>query len=162
MDSKNIEALKQWPPTNIKSFLGLVGYYRRFVEGFLSIASPLTRLTQKMVKIQRSDDCEKSFAELKTRLTTTTVLTLPEGSNGYAIYCDASTVCLGCVLMQRDKVISYASRKLKVHEKNCLTHDLELVAAVFALNIWRHYLYGVHVVCSPIIRAFSMCSPRKS
>ena len=82
---------------------------------------------------------------MKTRLTTTLVLTLPEGSDGYVIYCDASRVGLGCVLMQRDKVISYASRKLKVHEKNYPTHDLELAAVVFALKIWRHYLYGVHV-----------------
>ena len=99
MDSKNIEALKQWPPTNIKSFLGLVGYYRRFVEGFLSIASPLTKLTQKMVKFQWSYDCEKSFTKLKTRLTITPVSTLPESLDGYVIYCDASRVGLGCVLM---------------------------------------------------------------
>ena len=98
-----------------------------------------------MVKFQWSDDCEKSFEELKTRLTTAPVMTLPEGSDGYVIYCDASRVGLGCVLMQRDKVISYASRKLKVHEKNYPTHDLELAAVVFALKIWRHYLYGVHV-----------------
>ena len=72
-------------------------------------------------------------------------MTLLEGSDSYVIYYDASRVGLGCVLMQRDKVISYASRKLKVHEKNYPTHDLELAAMVFALNIWRHYLYGVHV-----------------
>ena len=96
--------MKQWPrPTSatyFKSFLCLAGYYRRFVEGFSSIVSPLTRLTQKMVKFQWSDDCEKSFAKLKTRLTTTPVLTLPEGSDGYVIYCDASKVGLGCVVMQ--------------------------------------------------------------
>ncbi|KAH0644897.1 hypothetical protein KY284_032781 [Solanum tuberosum] len=106
-----------------QSFLGLEGYYRRFVEGFSTIASPLTRLTQKKVKFQWSDDCEKSFAKLKTRWTTTPVLTLPEGSDGFVIYCDAS----------------------RVHEKNYPTHDLELAAVVFALKIWRHYLYGVHV-----------------
>ena len=115
------------------------------MEGFLSIASPLTRLTHKMVKFQWSDDCDKSFAELKTRLTRTSVLTLPEGSDGYVIYCDASRVVLGCVLMQRDKVISYASRNLKVYEKNYPTHDLEFAAVVFEHKIWRHYLYGVHV-----------------
>ena len=82
---------------------------------------------------------------MKTRLTTYPVLTLPEGSDGYVIYCDASRVGLGCVLMQRGKVIAYASRQLKVHEKNYPTHDLELAAVVFALKIWRHYLYGVHV-----------------
>ncbi|WMV32714.1 hypothetical protein MTR67_026099 [Solanum verrucosum] len=87
----------------IRSFLGLAGYYRRFVEGFSSIASPLTKLTQKKVKFQWSDDCEKIFAELKTRLTTTPILTLPEGSDGYVIYCDASRIGLGCVLMQRDQ-----------------------------------------------------------
>ena len=109
VDSQKIEAVKQWPrptsATNIRSFLGLAGYYRRFVEGFSSIASPLTKLTLKKVKFQWSDDYEKSFAELKTRLTITPVLTLQEGSDGYVIYCDASRVGLGCVLMQRGKVI---------------------------------------------------------
>ena len=108
------------------------------MEGFLSIASPLTRLTQNMVKFQLSDYCEKSFAELKTIFTTALVLTLPDGSDGYVIYCHASRVGLGCVLMQRDKVISYASRKLKVHERDYQTHDLDLVAVVFALKIRRH------------------------
>ena len=114
------------------------------MEGFSSIASPLTRLTHNMVMFQWSDDCEKSFAELKTRLTIAHVLTL-EGSNGYVIYCVASRVCLGCVFMQQDKVIVYASRHLKVHEKNYPTHDLELAAVMFAIKIWRHYMYGVHV-----------------
>ena len=98
-----------------------------------------------MVKFQWSDDCEKSFAELKTRVTKAPVLTLPDGSDGYLIYCDAFKVDLGCVLIQRDKVIAYASRKLKVHEKKHPTHDLDLAAMVFSLKIWRHYLYGVHV-----------------
>ena len=94
-------------------------------------------------------------------MTTTPVLTLPEDSDGYVIYCDASRVGLNCVLMQRDKVISYSSRKLKVHEKNYPTHDFDLAVVVFALKIWRHYLYGVHVDVF-IDHNFSMCSPRKS
>ena len=98
-----------------------------------------------MVKFQWSNDCEKSFTELKTRLTTTPVLNVPEGSDGYVIYCDASRIGLGCLFIQRDKVISYASRKLKLHDKNYPTHDLEHAAVVCALMIWRHYLYGVHV-----------------
>ncbi|KAH0650243.1 hypothetical protein KY284_030155 [Solanum tuberosum] len=149
VDSQKIKVVKKWPRptslTDIRSFLGLAGYYRRFVEGFSSIASPLTKLTQKKVKFQWSDDCERSFAELKTRLTTSLVLTLPEGLDGYMIYCDASRVGLGCVFIQRGKVISYGFKQLKVHEKNYPTHDLELAIVVFALKIWRHYLYGVHV-----------------
>ena len=92
-----------------------------------------------MVNFQGLDDCEKSFAELKTRLNTNHVLTLLEGSDGYVIYCDASRVGLSCVLMQRDKVIVYASRQLEVNEKNYPTHDLELAVVVFALKIWIHY-----------------------
>ena len=149
VDSQKIEAVKPLTgptsATDSRIFLGLESYYRRFVEVFSSIASPLTRLTMKMVKFQWLDDCEKSFAELKTRLTTTPVLTLPEGSDGYVIYCDASKVGVCCVLIQRDKVIEHASRHLKVHEKNYPTHHLELVVVVFALKISRHYLYGVHV-----------------
>ena len=82
---------------------------------------------------------------MKTRLTSAPVLTLPDGVDGFLVYCDASRVGLGCVLIQKGKVIAYASRQLKPHEKNYLTHDPELAAVVFALKIWRHYLYGVHV-----------------
>ena len=109
------------------------------------MASPLTRLTQKMVKFQLLDDCEKRFAVLKTRLTTTPIVTLPEGLNGYVIYYYPSRVGLRCVLMWQCKVIAYASRQLKVRENNYPTHDIELAVVVFVLKIWRHYLYGVHV-----------------
>ena len=147
VDSQNIEVVKQWSrptsTTDIRSFLGLVGFYRMFVEGFLSIASPLTSLTQKMVKFQCSDDCEKNITELKTRFTTSPYLTLQKGSEGYVIYCHAYRVDLGCVLMQHSKVIVYASRQLKVHEKNYTTHNLKLPEVVFALKFRRHYLYGV-------------------
>ena len=73
------------------------------------------------------------------------MLTLPEGTKDFIVYCDASRVGLGFVLMQHGKVVAYASRQLKVHERNYPIHDLELAAVVFALKIWRHYLYGVHV-----------------
>nr|XP_009803207.1 PREDICTED: uncharacterized protein LOC104248608 [Nicotiana sylvestris] len=149
VDSQKIEVVKNWPrPTfvsDIRSLLGLAGYYRHFVEGFSSISSPLTRLTHKKVKFQWSDTCEKSFEELKKRLTSALVLTLPEGIEGFVVYCDVSGIGLGCVLMQHGKVIAYASRQLKTHEKNYPTHDLELAAVVFALKIWRHYSYRVHV-----------------
>ena len=149
VDSQKIDAVRNWPrpttPTEIRSFLGLAGYYRRFVQGFSSIAAPLTKLTQKKAKFEWSSKCEESFQKLKTLLTSAPVLTLPEGPDGFVVYCDASRVGLGCVLMQHGKVVAYASRQLKVHEKNYPAHDLELAAVVFALKIWRHYLYGVHV-----------------
>ncbi|MCF6774909.1 hypothetical protein L3H44_10990, partial [Corynebacterium sp. MC-12] len=149
VDSQKIEAVKDWPrpttPTEVRSFLGLAGYYRRFVEGFSSISAPLTKLTHKATKFQWNDACERSFQELKDKLTSALVLVLPEGTEGYAVYCDASGVGLGCVLTQHGRVIAYASRQLRPHEKNYPTHDLELAAVVFALKIWRHYLYGVHV-----------------
>ncbi|KAL5575189.1 hypothetical protein UlMin_016888 [Ulmus minor] len=147
VDPGKIEAIKNWPTlTNVKevrSFLGLAGYYRRFVEGFSKIASPLTQLTRKNVKFQWSDEREQSFQELKKRLITAPILTIPDGNEGMVVYSDASKMGLGCVLMQHGKVIAYASRQLKDYEKNYPTHDLELAAVVFALNIWRHYLYGV-------------------
>ncbi|XP_070040931.1 uncharacterized protein [Nicotiana tomentosiformis] len=139
VDPQKIEAVKSWPrpttPTEIRSFLGLVSYYQWFVEGFSTLASPLTKLTQRAMKFQWSDACERSFQELKARLTTTPVLTLPTGSDGFVVYCDASRVGLDYVLMQKGKVIAYASRQLKIHEKNYLTHDLELAGGICFENL---------------------------
>ncbi|KAH0784229.1 hypothetical protein KY290_003827 [Solanum tuberosum] len=161
VDPKKTDAVKSWPrplnPSDIRSFLGLVGYYRRFVEGFSSIASPLTALTQYKSKFEWSESCEKSFQLFKDKLTSAPVLTLPEGTKGFVVYCDASRVGLGCVLMQHGKVIAYASRQLKVHEKNYPTHDLELAAVVFALKIWRHYLYGGTCGCVYRPQESSIC-----
>nr|XP_011463549.1 PREDICTED: uncharacterized protein LOC105351289 [Fragaria vesca subsp. vesca] len=106
------------------------------------IASSLTKLTKKDAKFVWTDECEKVFEELKTRLTTAPVLVIPISGVGYVVYSDASHRGLGCVLMQLGGVVAYGSRQLKVHEKNYPTHDLELAAVVFALKIWRHYLYG--------------------
>ncbi|GJX09016.1 putative nucleotidyltransferase, ribonuclease H [Tanacetum coccineum] len=123
VDPSKIEAVKNWKaprtPMEVRSFLGLAGYYRRFIKNFSKIAKSLTILTQK---------------------------TLPDGPKDFVVYCDASGIGLGCVLMQRGKVITYASRQLKIHEKNYTTHDLELGAVVFALKIERHYLYGTKSV----------------
>ena len=83
-----------------------------------------------------SDVCESSFKELKERLTIASVLALPNGTDGYVVYCDASRVGLGCVLMQNNQVIAYALRQLKKHEQNYPTHNLELAAIIFALKIW--------------------------
>ncbi|GJX17949.1 putative reverse transcriptase domain-containing protein [Tanacetum coccineum] len=125
VDPAKIESIKDWAspktPTEIRQFLGLAGYYRRFIEGFLKIAKSMAKLTQKGVKFDW-------------------------GSEDFVVYCDASHKGLGAVLMQREKVIAYASRQLKIHEKNYTTHDLELGSVVFALKIWRHYLYGTKCI----------------
>ncbi|GJV26949.1 putative reverse transcriptase domain-containing protein [Tanacetum coccineum] len=146
VDPAKIESIKDWAspksPTEIHQFLGLAGYYRRFIEGFSKIAKPMTKLTQKKVKFVWGDKQEATFQLLKQKLCSAPILALPEGSEDFVVYCDASIKGLGTVLMQREKVIAYASRQLKIHEKNYRTHDLELGAVVFALKIWRHYLYG--------------------
>ncbi|GJR38616.1 putative nucleotidyltransferase, ribonuclease H [Tanacetum coccineum] len=146
MDPAKVEAITKWPRpttvTEVRSFLGLAGYYRRFVEGFSLLALPLTKLMRKGEKFVWNEEREKSFEELKRRLVSSPILTLPSGTGGYQIYSDASKKGLGCVLMQHGKVIAYASRQLKPYEENYPTHDLELAAVVFALKIWRHYLYG--------------------
>ncbi|WMV18526.1 hypothetical protein MTR67_011911 [Solanum verrucosum] len=128
VDPIKMDAVKSFhrplTPCNIRSVFGLAGYYRMFVERFSSISSFLTALSQKKAKFIWSEACEKNFQELKHRLTFTPVLTLPEGMNGFVVYCDASRVGLGCVLVQKVKVIAYASSKLKIHEKNYPAHDL--------------------------------------
>ncbi|XP_073031195.1 uncharacterized protein [Primulina eburnea] len=140
------DAIQRWPiPTTVswvRSFLGLAGYYRRFISDFSKITLPLSNLTRKTVKFEWSIDCQSGFQELKDKLTTAPVLALPSGSEDFVVYTDASKKGLGAVLMQRGNVIAYASRQLKDYEKNYPTHDLELAAVVFALKIWRHYLYG--------------------
>ncbi|KAL0544333.1 hypothetical protein IC582_019446 [Cucumis melo] len=146
VDPAKIEAVTGWtrPSTvsEVRSFLGLAGYYRRFVENFSRIATPLTQLTRKGVPFVWSKACEDSFQTLKQKLVTAPVLTVPDGSGSFVIYSDASKKGLGCVLMQQGKVVAYVSRQLKSHEQNYPTHDLELAAVVFALKICRHYLYG--------------------
>ncbi|GJR67428.1 putative reverse transcriptase domain-containing protein [Tanacetum coccineum] len=112
----------------------LAGYYRRFIEGFSKIAKPMKKLTQKSVKFNWGEKVEVAFQLLKQKLCSAPILALPEGSENFMVYCDASHKGLGAVLMQREKVIAYASRQLKIHEKNYTTHDLEL-GAVNELNM---------------------------
>ncbi|GKB87963.1 putative reverse transcriptase domain-containing protein [Tanacetum coccineum] len=150
VDPSKIEAVKNWKapttPSEIRSFLGLAGYYRRFIANFSKIAKPLTSLTQKNKKYEWGVEQEEAFQTLKDNLCNAPILSLPDGVEDFVVYCDASNQILGCVLMQRVKVISYASRQLKIHENNYTTQDLELGAVVFALKTWRHYLYGTKSV----------------
>ena len=142
VDPKNIEAILSWkPPTSVhevRSFLGLAGYYRRFVQNFSIIASPLTKLLRKNVKFVWNKECQGSFDELKACLTSASVLTLPVIGLEYIVYSDASRNGLGCVLMQQGKVVAYASRQLRPHELNYPTHDSFRGAAIvlkFLMNL---------------------------
>nr|GEX17679.1 putative reverse transcriptase domain-containing protein [Tanacetum cinerariifolium] len=123
VDPGKVEAIKNWTApktsTEVRQFLGLAGYYQRFIEGFCLIAKPLTKLTQKNKTYEWGEEEEEAFQLLKDKL------------------------CYGAVLMHREKVLAYASRQLRTHEENYMTHDLELGAVFFAVRLWRHYLYGV-------------------
>ncbi|GKC06018.1 reverse transcriptase domain-containing protein [Tanacetum coccineum] len=131
VDHSKIKAVKNWKaprtPTEVHSFLGLAGYYRSKTFDW-------------------GEEHELAFQTLKDKLCNAPVLALPDGSKDFVVYCDASGIGLGCVLIQRGKVIAYASRQLKIYENNYTTHDLELGAVMFALKIWRHYLYGTKSV----------------
>jgi hypothetical protein len=136
MDPSKIEDVISWnAPTSvsdIQSFLGLAGYYRRFIEGFSKISKPMTKLLEKDKKFKWTPACEASFLELKKQLMTTSILVMPDMEKLFSIYCDASGQGLGCVLMQDGCVVAYASRQLRKHEVNYPTHDLELAVVVLS------------------------------
>src|SRR5436189_605525 len=146
VDPSKVQEVLDWKSptsvTKIRSFLGLAGYYRRFIQDFSKIAKPMTKLLQKEAKFIWTSDCEAAFQKLKTLLTTAPVLTQPDITKSFNVYCDASGTGLGCVLMQEGKVIAYASRQWRKHEEHYATHDLELAAVVHALKTLRHYLLG--------------------
>ena len=135
LDPTKVKAMVKWESpksaTEIRSFVGLAGYYRRFIEGFSKIVAPLTQLTWKDQPFTWTDKCEESFQELKRRLTSAPILVIPDVGKPFEVYCDASHMRLGCVLMQKKKAVAYTSGQLKVHERNYPTHDLELATIVF-------------------------------
>jgi hypothetical protein len=146
VDPEKREAIREWPVpknvTEVRSFMGLAGYYKRFIEGFSNIAHPITSLQRKGVKFQWTLDCKKSFQHLKQLLTSAPILRIAD-PNGYFIVCtDACKEGLGGVFTQNGFIICYESRKLKEHERHYATHDLELAAIVHTLRKWRHYLMG--------------------
>jgi hypothetical protein len=146
VDSSTVKDILEWKsPTTVhqvRSFLGLAGYYLRFILDFSKIVKPITELLKNDVKFNWSPKCNEAFELLKTLLTTAPVLAQPDIEKPFDAYCDASGIGLGCVLMQEGRVIAYASRLLRRHEEHYLTHDLELAAVVHALKIWCHYLLG--------------------
>jgi len=148
VDSSKVQEVMDWkPPTSvyqIRSFLGLAGYYRRFIPDFSRIAKPMTELVKKGVKFVWDDKCEEAFHTLRAQLTIAPVLATPNSTKPFDVYCDASGTGLGCVLMEDNRVIAYASRALRNHEMNYPTHDLELAADIHTLKLWRHHLMGTH------------------
>jgi hypothetical protein len=151
VDPGKVKEVLEWkPPTTVsevRSFLGLAGYYRWLIPIFSKIAKPITELLKKGNKYLRSEACDEAFKHLKELLTTSPMLAQPDTTKPFDVYCDASGTNLGGVLMQEGRVISYSSRQLRRHEEHYPTHDLELAAVVMALWTWRHYLLGnvVHI-----------------
>jgi hypothetical protein len=139
VDPSKVEAISKWNQlsnvSEVRSFLGMAGYYHRFIKGFSSIARPMTELLKKDNKFMWTPKCEESFQIIKKKLTTAPVLTLPDIHQDFVVFCDASRQGLGCVPMQNEKVIAYASRLLKPHEQNYPTHDLKLATIMHALKI---------------------------
>jgi hypothetical protein len=146
VDPSKVQDILEWkqPPTvhQVRSFLGLAEYYRRFILDFSKIVKPIMGLLKNDIKFDWSSKCNEAFEQLKVLLTTAPVLAQPDIEKPFDVYCDASGSGLRCVLMQEGRVIAYASRQLRRHEEHYPTHDLELVAVVHALKIWRHYLLG--------------------
>jgi hypothetical protein len=146
MDPKKIKSIEGWPtPRNVsevRSFMGLAGYYKRFIEGFSNIAHPITSFQNKGVKFEWTPYCERSFQHLKYFLTSAPILRIFYPNEDFIVSTDACKEGLGGVLSQNGHVVLYKSGKLKEHERHYATHDLELAAIVHALKIWRHYLMG--------------------
>jgi hypothetical protein len=146
VDPSKVKDILEWkPPTTVhqvRSFLGLAGYYRRFIPDFSKLVKPITSLLKNDTKFNLSSKCNEAFEQLKVLLTTAPVLAQPNINKPFDVYCYASDSGLGCVLMQEGRVIAYASRQLHRHEEHYPTHDMELAAVVHALKIWRHYLLG--------------------
>ncbi|KAE8687051.1 Detected protein of unknown function [Hibiscus syriacus] len=154
VDPQKVKAIMDWEVTKnvseVRSFLGLAGYYRRFVKNFSMIVLPLTKLMRKNVPFVWTSECQESFEALKRILTETPILVQQESGKNFVVYSDASHNGLGCVLMQEGKVVAYASRQLKPHERNYPTHDLEMGCSIrsqdlASLSLWeRCYLYTDH------------------
>ena len=139
-DPEKIKAIREWPvPTDVsavRSFMGIAGYYSRFVEIFSAIAYPITSLQRKGVKFEWIEKCQNSFEQLKLKLTTTRILKIADPDKEFVVCTDACREGLGGVLLQENSIIEYESRKLKTYEQNYSAYDLELAAVIHALKMW--------------------------
>jgi hypothetical protein len=146
VDPNKVQEVIDWKTpitvSEFRSFLGLAGYYRRFIPDFSKIVKPMISLLLKDHKFVWTEECETAFHTLRKLLTTAPVLAQSDIEKPFDVFCDALKTVLGCVLMQEGRVIAYASRQLRKHKINYPTHDLELDAVMHALKIWRHYLLG--------------------
>jgi hypothetical protein len=146
VDPGKVQEVLDWKPLRtvhqVRSFLGLAGYYRRFILNFSKIAKPITDLLKKEEKFVWNAERDEAFRTLKKLLTTSPVLAQPNIAKSFDVYCDASGTELGCILMQEGRVIAYSSWQLRLHEEHYPIHDLELAAVVHALRTWWHYLLG--------------------
>jgi hypothetical protein len=146
MDPVKVEAIMEWPtPMNVPevhSFMVLAGYYQRFVKGFSKIANMITELQKKNNKFVWTEKCAEAFQRLKDLLKKKLILKVPDMDIDFLVCTDTSKEVLGGVLMQDRRVIAYISRKLRRHEENYAMHNLELLAIVYALKVWRHYRVG--------------------
>jgi hypothetical protein len=146
VDPSKVKDILDWKSPisvlQVRSLLGLAGYYCSFIPEFSKIVKPITGLLKNDAKFHWSSKCNEAFEQLKVLLTTAPVLYQPDIEKPFGVYCDASGSGLGCVLMQEGRIIAYATRQLRRHEEHYPTHDLELVAVVHALTVWHHYLLG--------------------
>ena len=146
VDPAKVKDIVEWPISKniseVRGFLGITGWYQTFIKDYAVIAAPLTGLLKKGIKVVWSDKLQESFDRLKGIVTSAPCLKLPDFSKTFDVITDASSIALGGVLTQEGRPVAFTSRKLKLYEVNYATHDLELLAVIHALKIWRHYLLG--------------------
>ena len=146
MDERKVKAIVDWPAPSkvpdLRSFLGLANYYRRFIKGYSKKVSPLTDLLRKNQKWEWTDECQGAFDKLKMAVTSAPVLGLPDFQKPFEVHTDASDRAIGGVLVQEGHPLAFESRKLKDAEQRYSTHEKEMVAVIHCLDVWRHYLLG--------------------
>lgn len=150
MDGRKVQAITEWPaPTKVpelRSFLGLANYYRKFIKGYSKIVAPLTDLLKKEKRWEWSKECGEAFDRLKIAVASEPVLRLPEFEKPFEVHTDASDRAIGGVLVQEGHPVAFESRKLKDAEMRYSTHEKEMTAVIHCLQTWRHYLLGTHFV----------------